>query len=495
MTVDHHELTVTRFHASLLAKELTAEELTRWYLDRVKKHSEAGAELQAVVTVNDDALAEARALDARFAETGTLSGPLHGVPVLVKDQAETAGIRTTFGSKLFEDYVPDTDATVVAKLKQAGAVILAKASMCDFAAGWFSASSMTDHTKNPYDLTRDSGGSSAGSAVGVSANLALLGVAEDTGGSIRIPASFTNLFGLRVTTGLISRTGFSPLVHFQDTPGPVGRHVEDLAVLLEAIVGYDPADPFTAVNDPKREAGEYVAAVENAPDLSQWTVGVIDSAFGSDDVDDARLVNTVVREAIGALRGAGTTVQEGLAIDDLPRWIAVTSLYAKQSKSDIDGFLSTRPSTPVNSFREVYDSGVFHPLNDLFHDIAGAPVDAEEDPDYHRFRVNQEKFRRMILDLMARSRTDFLIYPTVQVVPPTRADLEAGRWTALTFPTNTVIASQTGLPAVTVPAGFTPAGLPVGLEVLGRPFSERDLLSFARAWERAARPRRAASID
>ena len=134
---------------------------------------------------------------------------------------------------------------MVTKLKDAGAIILAKTAMCDFAAGWFSSSSMTDHSKNPYDLTRESGGSSAGSAAGLAANFGLVGIGEDTGGSIRIPASFNNLFGLRVTTGLISRNGFSPLVHFQDTAGPIGRTVGDIATLLDAIVGYDPTDPFT----------------------------------------------------------------------------------------------------------------------------------------------------------------------------------------------------------------------------------------------------------
>lgn len=212
------ELTVTGFHTSVRTGTTTSTELTTWYLDRIAAHNEQGAQLQAIVTVNPSALAEAAAADAYWAATGKFLGPLHGVPILIKDQAETAGIRTTFGSKLFEDYVPDIDASVVIKLRQAGAVILAKTSMCDFAAGWFSSSSMTDHTKNAYDPARDSGGSSAGTGTGVSANFGLIGVGEDTGGSIRIPASFNNLYGLRVTTGLISRNGFSPPWFNSKTP-------------------------------------------------------------------------------------------------------------------------------------------------------------------------------------------------------------------------------------------------------------------------------------
>ncbi len=198
--------------------ELTATQLVDWYLERIQTHNNLGPKIQAVVTVNPEARDEAVAADEFFASTGEFLGPLHGVPVLVKDQAETAGLRTTFGSALFESYVPESDATLITNLKEAGAIILAKTTMCDFAMGWFSSSSLTGHTKNPYDLTRDSGGSSAGTAAGVAANFGLVGIGEDTGGSIRIPASFNNLFGLRVTTGLISRSGFSPLRPFPGHP-------------------------------------------------------------------------------------------------------------------------------------------------------------------------------------------------------------------------------------------------------------------------------------
>jgi hypothetical protein len=187
------ELTIDDFHTALRQGEMTSAELVDWYLARIEAHNNAGAEIQAVVTVNPHAHDDAAARDEFFATNGRLSGPLHGVPVLVKDQAETAGLRTTFGSKHFEHYVPEADATVIARLKNAGAVILAKTAMCDFAADWFSSSSMTDHTKNPYRSAREPGESSAGTGAGVAANLGLVGIGEDTGGSIRIPASFNNL--------------------------------------------------------------------------------------------------------------------------------------------------------------------------------------------------------------------------------------------------------------------------------------------------------------
>jgi len=200
-----------------------------------------GPELNSILTVNPRALDEAEELDRSFGRSGEFVGLLHGVPVLVKDQAETAGIRTTFGSVAFEDHVPEEDATVVRRLKEAGAVVLAKTNLPDFATSWFAYSSAGGVTKNPYDLDRDPGGSSGGTGAAVAANLGAVGIGEDTGGSIRLPASFDNLVGVRVTTGLISRNGLSPLVVFQDTAGPMTRTVKDAAILLDALVGYDPA--------------------------------------------------------------------------------------------------------------------------------------------------------------------------------------------------------------------------------------------------------------
>jgi Asp-tRNA(Asn)/Glu-tRNA(Gln) amidotransferase A subunit family amidase len=484
----HEELTIEAFHAALRSGELTAVELVDWYLGRIEEHA---AELHAVVTVNPRARADAAARDAFVAAEGQFSGSLHGVPVLVKDQVETAGLRTTFGSIVFDGYVPDADATVVTKLREAGAVILAKTALCDLGAGWFSSSSVTGHTKNPYDPARDSGGSSAGTAAGVAANLGLVGIGEDTGGSIRIPASFNNLFGLRVTTGLISRAGLSPLVHFQDTPGPIARTVSDLARLLDSLVGYDPADPFTVTASAARDAGGYAEAVDTDVALSRWRIGVLETGFGSDTNPDAEPVTRVVRAAIARLEQLGVATSPGLQIAGLSAWIADTSVYVTQSRSDIDGFLAQRPGAPVSTFMEIYESGRFDPLNDLFHGIAGGPDTVDEDIGHLQRRLNQEHFRRLVLNLFAANGIDFLVYPTVQVVPPTREELVAGKYQALTFPTNTVIGSQAGLPALTIPAGFTEDGLPVGLELLGTPLAEATMLQFGRGWEKATRPRRA----
>jgi amidase len=485
------ELTIDAFHAALGKGTLTAAELVDWYIARIQAHNNSGAEIQAVVTVNPRARHEAVARDEFLAATGHRAGPLHGVPVLVKDQIETGGLRTTFGSILFESYVPRTDATLITKLKQAGAVILAKTAMCDFAAGWFSSSSMTAHTKNPYLLECESGGSSAGTAAGVAANFGLVGIGGDTGGSIRVPASFNNLVGLRVTTGLISRAGLSPLVHFQDTPGPMGRTVADVARVLDSIVGYDPKDPFTVTAEAVPGAGGYAEALDIDVPLETWRIGVLETGFGSDRNPDAEPVNRAVRAAIARLEDLGVSMTRGIEIDDLSGWIAGTSVYVKQSKSDISDFLGNRPEAPLSSFMEIYDSKRFDPLNDLFDGIAAGPESVAGDAEYLRLRLNQEHFRRLILNIFAARELDFLVYPTVQVIPPTRDELAAKKYQCLTFPTNTVIASQAGLPALTLPVGFTEAGLPVGMEVLGTPLNETGMLQFAQAWEKSTPHRRA----
>lgn len=482
------ELTIETFHALLRNSQVTSVELVDWYVSRIEAHNTDGAQLHAVVTINPLARAEAAVRDEVFASSGNFSGPLHGVPVLVKDQAETARLRTTFGSRVFTDYVPESDATVVAKLRDAGAVILAKTALCDLGAGWFSSSSMTGHTKNPYALERESGGSSAGTAAGIAANLGLVGIGEDTGGSIRIPASFNNLFGLRVTTGLISRHGFSPLVHFQDTPGPIGRTVADVATLLDCIVGYDPKDPYTVTAFAAPSLGGYAEAVQTEVPLTRWRVGVLETGFGSGP--DTAPVNKAVRTALSALGELGVSVIPAIEIADLAGWITNTSVYVKQSKADINAFLANRPGAPVSTFMEIYDRRQFHPLNDLFHGIAAGPDTTDSDADYLRLRLNQSHFQRLLLNIFAAHRVDFLIYPTVQITAPTRADLEAGKYPALAFPTNTVIGSQAGLPALTIPVGLTDNGLPVGMELLGTPLAEARLLQFARGWERAAHPRR-----
>jgi Asp-tRNA(Asn)/Glu-tRNA(Gln) amidotransferase A subunit family amidase len=427
-------------------------------------------------------------LDRAFKQSRRPSGPLHGIPVVVKDQAETAGVRTTFGSIAAEHYVPEQDATAVWRLREAGAIILAKTAMPDWATSWFGYCSMLGETRNPYDLGRDPGGSSGGTGCAVAANLGAIGLGEDTGGSIRLPASFDNLCGLKVTPGLISRTGMSPLVVFQDSPGPMCRTVSDLARMLQVLVGFDPEDPYTAA---AVVAGrqDYLARLDRNA-LQGKRIGVVRSAFGASSNPEAAAVNGVMDAALAALASAGAALVE-VEIPDLMHYIVFSSLYINHSRSAIDAFLASRPALRGMTLKEIVERKRYHPRLDLLEEIVTGPQDPYSDPDYYKRYVASEQFRRVVVNVMGRAGADALVYPTTQVQSPTRVELNAGRWKTLEFPTNTLISAQTWMPAISVPAGFTRGGVPVGMEILGLPYREGDLIALAYAFEQATLHRRA----
>jgi Asp-tRNA(Asn)/Glu-tRNA(Gln) amidotransferase A subunit family amidase len=484
------EATIDDAHRAFRDGSLTARALVEAYLERIEAIDRGGPHLNAVVAVNPAAAEQAAELDEHLQRTGELVGPLHGIPVLVKDQAETTDVPTTFGSAACAGYEPERDATIVARIKAAGAIVLGKTTMPDFATSWFSYSSVSGTTKNPYALDRDPGGSSSGTGAGIAASLGMVGIGEDTGGSIRLPASFCNLVGVRVTPGLISRTGLSPLVVFQDTAGPMARTVRDAALLLDSMVGYDAADEYTAAYT---IAGlpESIADTLDPDALGGARIGVLRNAFGSDEDATARPVNGVIEAAIAALAGAGAEVVDPLTLDGLMDFVIETSLYITHSQHDINGFLAARPAIPYDSLADIVAAGKSHPALDLVEEILGGPAHPEEDPEYFRKLAARERFQRAIVNLMSQHRLDALVYPTIQIVPPTRAELDGGRWTTLTFPTNTLIASQAWLPSVSVPAGFTDEGLPVGMEIVGLPYAEPTVLRLAYAFEQATGHRRA----
>lgn len=478
------ETTVAEIHEAMQEGDLTSEELVKQYLARIEAYDRNGPELTGIVTVNPDATERAAELDKELSENGMI-GPLHGIPILVKDQAETANIPTSFGSTAFNNYVPNEDATVVTKLKESGAIVLAKTNLPDWASSWFGYSSVLGHTKNPYALDRDPGGSSAGTGAGVAANLGTIGIGEDTGGSIRVPASCCNLYGIRVTTGLVSRTGLSPLVKRQDTAGPMARTVEDMARLLDVITGYDSDDKWTGTTTLAEFEGTYTDHL-NRDALDGARLGVLRDAFG--DGPDATPVTETVEDALKTMEDAGAELVDPVEIPELEEQIEETSLYVLQSKHDLNEFLATRDNAPINSVEEIYESGSYHELLDLFEQIAEGPADPTDEPTYWRKVAAQESFQRDIIYIHANYDLDAIVFPTVQIIPPTQERLQSGISTA-EYPTNTVIGSQSSCPAVSMPAGFTDEGLPVGVELLGAPYAEPRLIELAAAYEMQAKTR------
>ena len=313
---DVKELTITQAHEAFRAGTYTAEDLAAAYLERISCLDKSGPEINSTLAISLTALVEARQLDEEYAKTGAFRGRLHGIPILVKDQADTAGMETMYGSGACKGNVPTEDAFLVRKLKNEGAIVLGKTTMSEWASTWFSHSSASHWvpTKNPYKLDHDVGGSSSGSAAAVAANFALLAVAEDTGGSIRCPASFTNLVGLRPTPGLVSRSGFCPLVKVQDTPGPVARTVQDCALFFDCMVGFDPQDSFTGVAAMAKSlglprGGSYASILEQGSmKIPKARIGVVRQLFGPDSDPHCQAVNTVIKEAFSTLEKSGTTL-------------------------------------------------------------------------------------------------------------------------------------------------------------------------------------------
>ncbi|GAB4097716.1 hypothetical protein GCM10028787_31910 [Brachybacterium horti] len=478
------EYTIEEFHAAVRRGAVTSVELTEWYLARI---AAVDGSLRSIITVNPDAIAAARAADEFFAATGQLSGPLHGVPVLVKDQAETAGLRTTFGSTSFADFVPDRDSTIVRRVKDAGGFVLAKTAMNDLACGYSSHCTMVGTTRNPYDPARDTGGSSSGTGAAVAANLGLVGIGEDTGGSIRVPSSFNNLFGLRVTAGLISRTGLQGLVPNQDTPGPMTRSVGDLAVLLDVLEGFDDADPLTVTAAQVRDRLAFATAAATSGTLKRPRIGVLSNVFPAGSGEGTE-ISSIVRSAIARLREEGFDIVDGIELPDLDGWNARTSLYGTVSRSVLQSFFASHGERFAD-YEAFLAAEAHNPALSTFVDIAGGADDPLEDPAYLRGLAEQTRFRQEVLAIMARHGVDVLLYPTTRVLPPRFDEMEAVVDVAA-FPTNTIIGSQAVLPAMSVPAGFTADGVPVGMELLAGHLDERSLVALAAEWERIASPRR-----
>lgn len=481
------EATIDEIHAAMRAGTLTSRALCEAYLERIAAHDRTGARLNAIVAVNEQALAQADELDAAFARSGELSGPLHGIAVLVKDNIETVDVDTTSGSEALLGFRPEQDATAVRRLREAGAIILAKTALPDFATSWFSYSSVSGETRNPYALDHDPGGSSAGSGAGVAASLGTVGIGTDCGGSIRLPASFCNLVGIRSTPGVVPRTGSSFLVVFQDTIGPMARTVTDAVTVFDAMAGYDEADPYSVAHTIARAPARYRDGLGDG-NLAGARLGLVRNALGPDDDPASAAVNAITAEAVAALRTAGAEVIE-VEIPDLDDQIAATSQYVACSKHDIDLYLHERPALAELSLEQIVAEKRYHPKLDLIEAIVEGPDDPEDDPDYLRRIAARETFTRVLVNLMARERLDTLILPTTRIPAPSNAGRED--WTVLTFPTNTLIASQTWTPAMTVPAGFTPDGIPVGLEFVGKPYDEPTVFRIGYGFEQATGHRRA----
>ncbi|HSE52905.1 MAG TPA: amidase family protein [Gemmatimonadales bacterium] len=480
------ETTIAGVHAGFTSGKLTCRALVQAYLDRIAAYDKTGPALNAIQFVNPRALEQADSLDAVWRGKSP-RGSLHCVPVLLKDQVETSTMPTTYGSALFKDFVPKRDATIVRRLQGAGAIILAKTTMGEFAARFVG--SAFGIVRNAYDPTRNPSGSSGGSASGVAANFGLVGIGEDTGGSIRGPAAVSSLVGLRPTTPLVSRFGMMPANPSQDTMGPITRCVADAARVLDVIAGYDPEDPVTAETVGHVPASYLAALKPNA--LRGVRVGVIrtrrDSAVARAPEEFAK-VRVVLEQALADLRKLGAEVVDSLVIPTLANVRVGNDFETEQAT---DAYLAQHPTAPVKTLKDILLAGTVNPWRARgLMDLVGKRT---TDPGYLTVIQQRAGLRIAVLKAMADARLDAIVYATYDAPPtPIAEDVLTNSRTADAYGRgdNRGLSPTIGFPALTVPAGFTSDSLPVGLEFLGRPFAEAALLGYAFAYEQATKHRR-----
>jgi amidase len=479
------EATIASIHQAFKDKALTCLELVQTYLDRIDAYDHKGPVLNSILAPNPKARAEARERDEQYARTG-LTGPLHCIPLVLKDNYNTADMPTTGGSAALAGAQPQSDAFVVAKLRRAGAIILGKSNMHEFALSGTTVSSLGGQTLNPYDLSRTPGGSSGGTGAAVAANLAVAGTGSDTVNSIRSPASANGLVGMRPTKGLVSRAGIMPVSQTQDAVGPIARRVADAARLLEVMAGYDPRDPSTAWSVGYTQ----VSYALEGDGLRGARLGLLKTMLGSGP--EHQEVNAVVAAAVGAMKKAGAEVIE---VDDpvlgADKLSAENDVQKYEFKLLINSYLASIPNAPAKSLEEIIASGKFHkPSLENFLKSAQSYQNGTEEPDYLVRLVRNGRIRDRLISLMAARELDALIYPLQQrLVVPLSEFNQADR--------NGILASVTGFPAITVPAGFStptataPIGVPIGIDILGRPWSEGRLIQIAYGFEQATHHRQA----
>ncbi len=499
-TIDFDAATIADINAAFDAGTLTAESLTQMCLARIAAFDRKGPSLHAVMTLNPKALEQARALDAERRTKGRRS-PLHGIPVVLKDNYDTFDMPTTGGSVLLEGSIPSKEAFVVKKLRDAGAIILAKLNMSEFASGG-TYSSLGGQSLNPHDLSRGPSGSSGGTGVAIAAAYAPIGMGTDTGGSIRGPATSNGIAALKPTHGLLSRSGIIPLALSFDTGGPMARSVYDVAAALGIMTGVDPADAATSKSEGKFQA-DYTKELR-ADALKGARIGIARDFLGADpDVD------WVMEAAFTAMRKAGATLVDVR----YPKWLLdvkgefYTAVRYPEFPVQIAEYLKgTGPKYPktldemidrANQFTATRADGV-RP-NPSRWTLFKRELESGSTSDYRYTAVHDfglPMIRAVVEGMFAAQQLDAIAYPTASRRPPLIAALPPGAGTTTASALSaaglaaTDIANLTGFPDLIVPAGFTGDSLPVGLSFIGRAFSEPKLLSLGYSFEQATKARR-----
>ncbi|MCD8533824.1 MAG: amidase [Verrucomicrobia bacterium] len=470
--------TIKQLQSALDAGTITSEKLVQMYLTRISTYDE---QLKSVIVVATNALDQARALDSERKISGKRS-LLHGIPMVFKDTVDTIDAPTAGGCLGLAGTYPLDDATLVRKLKDAGVIVLAKTNLDEFNRGAEGLSSLGGQVINPYDSTRNPGGSSAGTGVAVNCWFATAGIGTETGASIRSPASNNSLVALAPTQGLISRAGLIAISFTQDRGGPHARSVEDAAIVASHMIGLDSEDLFTHASIGQLPKVPYYESL-NIDALKGARLGVFRDLFrkGSEFEE----INNLIEAQIQWIGSQGAVIMDGLTTGmDLVKFFPSARASNYEFREAFRGYLASRgPNTPFASLEELYTSGQFLPklATRYAADLAAGPT-PEFDPAYLARLKNRETVRQMIIDLMDKYQVDALIHPFKSLSAPPIGTSDRG-------PRDNPVSAITGLPAIVVPAGVNSEGLPISIELLGRPFSEPTLFSLAYAYEQSTRHR------
>lgn len=471
------EASISDLQKSLSKGDITSVQLVQQYLARIEAYDQKNASINAIIRLNPEALRRATELD-RERQQGRVRGPLHGIPIILKDNFNTQGLATTGGSVALAGFIPTQDAFQVAKLKQAGAIILAKANMDELARDVNGNSSLGGQTKNPYDLTRNPGGSSAGTAAAVAANFAAAGLGTDTCGSIRIPASFNNLVGFRPSKGISSIDGILPLSHVDDVAGPMVRSVKDAAIIMDAVVGHDLNDPATAAVK-NRDFHGFVAGLKTTK-VANLRLGRLANFF---DGNSYSPVDLVVDRALEQLKAQGVTVIDiDTALFDSLLKELTKPPYATDYQKHMADYFKANPEAGFQSISPFKDQGLYHEFIDQwipFGQFIESTLSESKRQDQAQWRA---LLRQAIDQVLASNDLDALLYPSSKHLPAKLGELQLGN--------NCALSSNSGTPALVLPVGFTDAGLPIGVELLGQAFSDENLLATGYAIEQVLRARR-----
>jgi aspartyl-tRNA(Asn)/glutamyl-tRNA(Gln) amidotransferase subunit A len=436
----------------LAAREISPVEVTDATLARIEQLE---PKLNAYITVTaESARHAARAAEAAIL-AGHYHGPLHGIPVAIKDLYATRGVATTFGSPLYADWVPDFDAAAVEQLKRAGAVLLGKTNLHELAYGSTSANAHYGAVHNPWRLDHHPGGSSGGSSAAVAAGVAYAAMGSDTGASIRQPAACSGIVGIKSTFGRLSKFGALPLAWSQDHAGPLTRTVRDAAVVLQALAGHDPRDPSSVA----RPVPDFSAGIDDG--IAGMRIGVARAFFFDDCAPD---VVAAVDAAVGVLEERGARIEE-VALPDMDAAYTVgTITIAVEGAAYHAADLRERPELFSDELRAAFELGSFY---------SGV--------DY----VQAQRVRREVMQATERAMAPFdaVVMPTSPV--PTTPIASSPPEHAMLRPRNTMPFNVLGLPGISVPCGFTGDGLPVGLQIIGKAFDEAGVLRIAHAYEQA----------